>query len=139
MSDYLIQRYEHNHFYGWIVTVKRRGKRFRRYFSDRPNGGKAALAAARVFRDKLLARLPRPTKIKHKDVRNTTGVIGVARIKERTRSGRWLTRYVASWPKRNGERAKATFSVGLYGERDAFRLAVAARRAGLRELLSSKL
>ena len=42
--------------------------------------------------------------------------------------------YVASWPERNGKRGKATFSVGLYGEKEAFRLAVAARRTGLRKL-----
>jgi hypothetical protein len=61
-------------------------------------------------------------------------VIGIARVKERARSGNLLVRYVASWPKRNGERGKATFSVGLYGEKEAFRLAVASRRAGLPEL-----
>jgi hypothetical protein len=70
-------------------------------------------------------------------VRNTTGVIGVARMKERTRSGKWMVRYVAQWPKRNGKRGKASFSVPLYGENygenEAFRLAVASRRAGLRD------
>jgi hypothetical protein len=129
----LIQRYEHN-YSGWLVTTKRRGKRFVRYFSDQPKGRRKALCAARSFRDKLVAQLPPPTKIKRTDIRNTTGVIGVARVKERTRSGKLLMRDVASWPKRNGERGKASFSVGLYGENEAFRLAVASRRAGLREL-----
>ena len=69
-------------------------------------------------------------KIKRTDVRNTTGVIGVALVKERTRSGTCLVRYVGSWPKRG----KASFSVGLYGENEALKLAVASRRAGLREL-----
>jgi hypothetical protein len=32
------------------------------------------------------------------------------------------------------ERGKATFSVGLYGENEAFRLAAASRHAGLRDL-----
>ncbi len=36
MSEWLIQRYEHNHFRGWQVATKRKGKRFMRYFSDRP-------------------------------------------------------------------------------------------------------
>jgi AP2 domain len=40
-------------------------------------------------------------------------------VNERTRAGKLLVRYVASWPKRNGERGKATFSVGLYGENEA--------------------
>ena len=67
-----------------------------------------------------MPELPQPTKIKRKDVRNTTGVIGVARVKERTRSGKLLVRYVASLPEHNGKRGKATFSVGLYGEKEAF-------------------
>jgi len=78
--------------------------------------------------------LPRPTKIKGTDIRNTTGVIGVSRIKERTRSGKVFVRYVASWLKHNGERGKESFSVGLYCEREAFRLAVIARRAALQKL-----
>ena len=129
----LIARYEHNHFRGWIVTARRRGKRFRCYFSDRPSGRKAALHAAQVFRDKLVTRLPPPTKIKRTFIRNTTGVIGVSRVKERTRSGRLFVRYVAQWPLRGGKNGRATFSVDLYGEQEAFRLAVAARRAGLRD------
>ena len=82
----LIQRYEHN-YSGWVVTAKRRGRVFRRYFSDQPKGRSKALRAARGFRDKLVAQLPPPTKIKRTDVRNTTGVIGVARVKERTGTG----------------------------------------------------
>jgi hypothetical protein len=136
MRNRLIQRYEHNHFRGWVVTTKRRGKRFSGYFSDYPYGRRAALRRARVFRDKLVATLPRPTKLKRSYIRNTTGIVGVSRIKERTRAGKRLIRYVAQWPARTGHGGRATFSVGLYGEQKAFRLAVAARRAGLRELLN---
>ena len=74
----LIQRYEHN-YSGWVVTTKRRGRRFRRYFSDQPKGRRNALRAARAFRDNLVAQLPRPTKIKRTDVRNTTGVSALER------------------------------------------------------------
>jgi len=137
MNEHLIQRYEHNYFCGWVVSAKRQGKRVTRYFSDRPGGRQKALRAARAFRDKLIARLPPPTKIKRRDVRNTTGVIGVASVKERTRSGKWLVRYVASWPARSGKRGKASFSVGLYGDREVFSLAVSWRRAGLQELLKT--
>ena len=131
--EHLIQRYEHN-YSGWVVRAKRGGKVFRRYFSDQPKGRRKALRAARAFRDKLVAQSPRPTKIKRTDIRNTTGVIGVARVKERTRSGKVFVRYVASWLKHNGERGKASFSVGFYGKKEAFRLAVCARRAALQEL-----
>src|SRR5215831_8088516 len=134
MSHYLVQRYEHNHFRGWMVSTKRQGKRIARYFSDRPHGRRAALRAARTFRNKLVARLPQPTKIKRSYVCNTTGIIGVARVKERTRSGKWFVRYVAQWPRSDGTRCSASFSVNLYGEDDAFELAVYCRRKGLREL-----
>src|SRR4051794_15245128 len=97
--EYLIRRYEHNHFRGWCVSTRRRGKAFVRYFSDKPRGRGAALQAAREFRDKLLPRLAVPNKIKCRHVRNTTGVIGVARTKERTRAGNLLVRYTASWPR----------------------------------------
>ena len=63
---------------------------------------------------------PDQPRIKRTDIRNTTGVIGVARVQERTRSGNWLVRYVASWPERSGKRGKASFSVALYGEKEAF-------------------
>jgi hypothetical protein len=50
MSERRIHRYEHNYFQGWVVSTKRRGKRFIRYFSDPPHGRAAALRAARSFR-----------------------------------------------------------------------------------------
>jgi len=103
MSEPLIQRYEHNHFHGWLVRTKRRGRQFSRYLSDRPHGKQKALRAARAFRDKLIAALPTPTKLKRTYVRNTTGIVGVSRIKERTRSGKSFVRYVAQWPERSGD------------------------------------
>ena len=101
MSEPLIQRYEHHGFTGWVVSATRRNKRFTRYFSDHPNGQRKALQAARVYRDKLLSRLPPPKKIRIKDKRNTTGVIGVCRqeyrespengLSDTSRSGRRVT------------------------------------------------
>ena len=137
--EYLIRRYEHNYFRGWVVSTKRRGKRWVRYFSDRPNGSGAALRQARAYRQELVAELPIPTKIKRRYVRNTTGVIGVARVKERTRSGNFMVRYVASWPSRTlpCRSAKASFSVALYGEADAKRRAIRARQAGVASFLSA--
>src|SRR4030095_10543893 len=98
--EHLIGRYEHNYFRGWVVSAKRRGRRWARYFSDRPQGRAEALRRARAYRRELLEALPTPPKIKRRYVRNTTGVIGVARVKERTRSGNWMLRYVATWPSR---------------------------------------
>jgi AP2 domain len=130
----LIRRYEHHYFTGWVVAVKRRGDRWVRYFSDKPHGRGAALQAARAFRESLLATLPPPTKAKRQYSRNTTGVVGVARVKERTRAGRPFCRYVASWPRLDGRVGRATFSIAKHGEAKARRNAIRARNAGLAEL-----
>src|SRR5262249_10138695 len=98
MGEFLIHRYEHHGFTGWVVSTKRRNKRFTRYFSDHPNGQRKALQVARAYRDKLLSRLPPPKKIRTIEKRNTTGVIGIRRQEYRRKSGRWFTRYIAEWP-----------------------------------------
>jgi hypothetical protein len=74
----------------------------------------------------LWTQLPRPTKIKSTDIRSTTGVIGGARVKESTRSGKL--------PVRNGKCGKATFPLVCMAKKKLSKLAVAARRAGLRKL-----
>jgi len=130
----LIRRYEHNYFRGWVVSIKRRGRRWVRYFSDKPSGRAAALRRARKYRDTLLTQLPRASKVKQTFVLNTTGEIGVARIRERTRAGTPLVRYVATWPTATGTRRKATFSVGRYGEARAKQMAIRAWRQGLNDL-----
>jgi hypothetical protein len=53
----LIRRYKHNHFRGSVVAVKRRGRRWTKYFSDRPDGRLEALRRARGYRDALLQGL----------------------------------------------------------------------------------
>jgi len=131
---YLIRRCDRNYFSGWVVGTKRRGKRFRRYFSDKRKGSRAALQEAIRYRDKLLSTLPSPNKIKLRYVRNTTGVVGVSRSKETTRGGQEFVRYRTAWPTRSGTIERASFSVSVYGEKKAFHLAVAARKAGLHEL-----
>lgn len=133
----LIRRYDHHYFRGWVFATKRRGRRWVKYFSDKPHGRLEALRQARKYRDALLPHLPPATKVKRTYVRNTTGEIGVALVKDRTRSGRVILRYVAQWPTREGLRAKATFSVALYGKLKARQLAVNARRRGLAALLGT--
>jgi len=99
-KEHLIRRYEHNCFSGWVVAAKRRGRRWTRYFSDNPDGAAVALRRARHWRAQLLATLPAVTKTKRTYVLNRTGVIGVARLKEKTRAGRTLC---GTW--RNGRGA----------------------------------
>jgi hypothetical protein len=131
-KHYLIRRIDHHHFHGWLVSVTRRGKRLQKYFSDSPDGRRAALRQAREFRDALLATLPPPTKIFSTYVLNKTGIIGVTLVRDRTRKGTVIWRYIASWPTRNSKRGKATFSVARYGKAEARRMAIQARQDGLR-------
>jgi hypothetical protein len=137
----LVRRYEHNYFTGWVVQFKREGHRYpAKYFSDKPDGRIAALVRARAYRDKLLGELPKAHKIKRSFSTNTTGVVGVVRLNDRTRAGRRAPRFVATWPsEKNGvyRRAKASFSVTRYGEADAKRKAVSARRLGVAEFLAT--
>lgn len=132
----LIDRVDYNYFNGYTVQIKRGGDRINEYFSDKPNGRRAALARARRYRDDLVALLPPPAKIKRRYVRNTTGVIGVALVHERTRSGNLVWRYRVSWPLRDGGTERATFSVPKYGKQEARRRAIAARKAGLAKLMA---
>lgn len=130
-QERLIKRYEHNYFTGWVVATKRGGTRYVKYFSDRPGGSAAALRRARRFRDDLLRRLPPATKVKRTYSLNTTGVVGVALVRERTRAGNLMERYAATWPGPPGSRRKATFSIGRHGKARAKSLAIQARRDGL--------
>lgn len=69
--------------------------------------------------------------VKRKYALNKTGVIGVTLARDRTRAGTVVSRYIASWPTREGKRGKATFSVERHGKGEARRLAIRARQQGL--------
>ncbi|MCA9033798.1 MAG: AP2 domain-containing protein [Planctomycetaceae bacterium] len=127
--------------HGYEVRVMRRGKAFHKFFNDRKFGGKRkALAAAREYRDELVARLPvqsRKALAKVKSSRNTSGIVGVRLSEEVDRRGPNELVYhywVAQWSPRPGVRRTRRFSVEKYGDEEAFRLAMKARRAGMREM-----
>ena len=130
--EYLIQRRDVNYFHGWIVSITRRGKVLVRHFSDNPGGRRAALQRARRYRDEMLARLPRPTRIKKVYSLSKTGIVGVNVVDDRTRTGRRVRRWTATWPTAEGRQRKKSVSVLKYGEAGARRRAVAAREEGLR-------
>lgn len=70
-----VQRVDHHHFHGWLVSLKRAGKRHQRYFHDQRDP-KAALERALVWRDRMALRLPPPRKFKRRYTLNKTGIIG---------------------------------------------------------------
>jgi hypothetical protein len=123
---------------GWKVSIQRRGKRKSKYFSDKKCGGKAkALAAAKDYRDSVLATVSNPA-YEHwlrdnKHPPNTSGIVGVARY--RIRSGKKMAVvWDAFWGDIDGTRHRRRFYVSTYGEKGAKALACAARREAMKEL-----
>lgn len=126
-----IVRHEHDpqKGLGWEVVINRRRQYYREFFADSHHGGNAgALAAAQIFRDALLARLPPPLPVKTRNTRNTSGVVGIC-ITAKLRKDRHESYVIATWPG-----GRASFSAEKLGFDEAWRLALAARREGLASL-----
>jgi hypothetical protein len=126
--------------HGWQVRIQWKGVRFGRFFSDASWGGReAALLFAQRYRDRLVARLDRrraeasasarshtaPTS------RNRSGMVGVARIVQRSASGVEYFFWQASWTAGDGTREMVRFSVQKLGEELAQTLACEARRKAM--------
>lgn len=123
---------KHNH--GYYVRLTRNGKTQSKFFADKGAGGKrAAQRAAKEYEAELLEqaaslkkRPPKPS------VRNTSGKVGVSRTSYA--SGPESSEYwQAAWIDHEGRRRSAKYSIKKYGEDKALRLAVKARKEGLRE------
>lgn len=128
--------------HGWLVTLQRRGTIFRRQFSDGVHGGKAkSLMAAKSFRDQIMKQHPPLSKREHAEIlkkNNKSGVVGVCRYCASETSAkdesdkRWF--WVASWVLPDGRAKRVKFSVRKYGEEEAFKMAVKARRSAIRKM-----
>lgn len=128
--------------HGWLVTVQRRGVIFRRQFSDGVLGGKArSLAAAKAYRDEIVAKHPPLSRREHAEIvkkSNKSGVVGVCRYcasesgRRPNAEERWF--WVASWVLPDGRAKRVKFSVRKYGEEGAFKLAAKARREAVRQM-----
>lgn len=126
---------------GWLVRGYKNGKRYSKLFSDRKlKSLEEALRQAREFYQELSARLkamparPRAKKIVYKDMRNSTGVIGVSRLKKFGKHGKSLEFYSVTWRPAPGVQKCTSFSIGKYGEQEAFKRAVTCRFDGLKQL-----
>lgn len=113
----------------WMVAFRRRGKHYYKSFYDVRRGGpEQSLAAAIAWRDAQLARVKALGKREFCQLlrtNNTSGVPGVIFIRPANQpAGSWQARL-----RLPGERLLTrTFAVKAYGERGAYRLAVAARQ-----------
>ena len=123
---------------GWLVRMQRRNQKMERFFSDSIyEGRRRALAAAKEFRDEIEAS-SRTFTVKElanvPSVRNQSGVVGVRLHREIKQHGDFEYHYwfwVAQWIDGRGQRKTRSFSVHQYGDEEAYRLAVAARRKGV--------
>jgi len=128
--------------YGWLVTIQRRGVIHRKHFSDGVHGGKQkALVAAKLWRDQVMKKYPPLSLREYSGIvkkSNRSGVAGVCRYcSAATRhlppaQQRWS--WVATWVMPDGKRKRVKFSVTKYGEADAYKKALKARRAALGEI-----
>ena len=136
-----ISRVDTGSTHGYQVRFMRKGYVTEQFFSDSIYGGKRnALAAARVLRDELEAEYPHYSRkqIANKmNQRNTSGVVGVRLAEEVARhipSKPVYKYWVAQWSPAPGVRKTRRFSVNKYGNAKAYKLALAARRKGVREM-----
>lgn len=129
-----VQRVDHHDFHGWLVCLKRAGRRYERFFRDKTDR-KATLGRALAWRDQMAARLPPPRKFKRRSALNKTGIVGVHLARGHTRKGTRVRRYCATWVDDTGQARKRPFSVMKYGAERAFDLATRARRKALAALL----
>ncbi len=126
---------KHNH--GWFVRLTRQGERHTAFFSDRKHGGKAkALEKAKVCYSKLESKYPPMSRKQFAQIErrpNKSGVVGVTKLVKLV-AGRKYSFWQATWSPEPGEVRKQAFSTNRYGEAGAKRKAIAARRAGLRDM-----
>ena len=126
--------------HGWEVRITRRGKRVAKYFSDKDYRGKrGSLAAAKAFRDAQIEKLRPYTRLELvKRAESRSGTVPGVRLRENVvEKNGWQYTYQtweASWTPEGGKRIKRQFSINKYGDEEAYRLAVKARKQALREI-----
>jgi hypothetical protein len=119
----------------------RKGRRASKFFADQDYGGKRkALSAAKQHRDHLESKMRGYTakqRAQRQRSNNTSGITGVRRVYET--DYRWDSEptygfWVAQWTPTHGRRQTRRFSIDKYGDDEAYRLAVLARKRGIASL-----
>jgi hypothetical protein len=120
--------------HGWQVRMQRRGERYGKFFADGQSGGeRQSYETARKWRDRLIAGFEEDSRARVclKSARNSSGVVGVSKVSVSAGNGSTYHFWQATWCPSPGERRCVKFSVKRHGDRQAFRLAVEARRDGV--------
>jgi hypothetical protein len=136
--------HERSRTHAWRVTIQRQGKVHVGHFSDGVFGGKRkALAAAKEYRDGLLAKFPPLTRKEYCSIlrrNNRSGLAGVsyhAEVIETERGPVERRFWIARLPLEPWRTKLVKFSVAKYGAEEAFRRAVKARLDALEGLSGS--
>ncbi|MBK1881193.1 AP2 domain-containing protein [Luteolibacter pohnpeiensis] len=119
--------------FGWQVRLQRHGTRYAKYFADRGHGGsEQSLDAAKKWRDDLLEKFTEDDRARvcSRSSRNSSGVVGVSKVTIHGAQGVTYHFWQATWSPGPGQRKSIRFSVKRHGEKEAFNLAVQARRNG---------
>jgi len=118
------------------VSLTRAGKTAAKLFRERDHGSsRAALKAAKAWRDALLAELTPKTRAEFGrliSVKNTSGCPGVYRRKTKI-AGREYWVWQAQSPQGAGPMRTRSFAVSRYGEHQAYAMAVQVREQFLQE------
>lgn len=126
---YAIQRYRAAiKAWYWRVNFRRQGKSYSKTFYDLTCGGSTeAKAAAIAWRDEQLAAIKALTLVDFHQQKRSNNLSGVPGVHFHKTPAQPVGFWQANIKTNDGKRAAKSFSVRKYGEREAFRLAVAAR------------
>ncbi|MDZ4251363.1 MAG: AP2 domain-containing protein [Sulfuritalea sp.] len=112
----------------WRVNFRRRGKLYAKTFYDLTCGGsQAAKAQAIAWRDEQLAAIKALSLLEFHQQRRSNNLSGVPGVHFHKTPAQPVGFWQANIKCNDGKRVAKSFSVRKYGEREAFRLAVAAR------------
>ena len=114
--------------------MQRRGRRYGKFFADGQWGGtRRAYESAKKWRDELIRGLDEEAsaRVCLKSARNSSGVVGVSKVVVTASNGASYYFWQATCCPSPGQRRCVKFSVRRFGDRQAFRLAVEARREGV--------
>lgn len=120
--------------HGWQVRLQRRGVKYAKFFSDTKCGCEnKGLRLAQQWRDDLIEEITRDdqARICRSSKRNSSGVVGVSKIKVHASNGSIYEFWQATWSPELGVRKTVKFSVKRHGPELAFKLAVEARNQGI--------
>lgn len=121
---------------GWFVRYTTEGETFNKLFSDGVYGSpEKSLEAAEKYYDELRTVFPPPTWeefLARSGKKPKSGIVGVKRLRSKYKDTYYYF-WEASW--RLGDKTtKRRFSINKYGEEEAKRLAIEARKAAEPEL-----